>query len=562
MIRFLMFNIVVLLSLVQCVGTKKTSAPASAQADHKKPNVIFFIADDMYPWMFNNMKAGQNPDGSASNLTPNIDRLAAEGVWLENLRVVSPVCTPSRYNCLTGTYASRAQNKQFSAFTKQNEGQTVIQWNSFIVPGQNTMGTYFKSMGYATGFVGKNHVIESHGQVGEPGVKFDLMADPKDPKIKAELEARHSELQKDIKKCGFDYADRLYHNNPNWLGNRALAYQNMDWIAEGGLEFMEKNKNKPFFLYLATTIPHGPIDPEHSWMADRRITAKGILDKAPTVLPQPPVESIERRIKEAGLEGKKRENLLWLDDALGAVFDKLEKNGNLDNTIIVFFNDQGQQMKGSLYEGGLRSQAFIWKKGGFKVGKVLNDVVSNVDFLPTILELAGDNDIKNKKFDGKSFKRALDGENVPGRTSTYHELGYARAVIKDGFKYYAVRYPQYAMEFTPEQRKDTLEKYTKFRESFGEKGVSTDHMAPYGHLEMVPGGGDAEHNAYTTQPNYTSPDQLYDLRNDPKESKNLANDPNYAAKLKEMQAELQSYLNTLPGKYDLSKSQKSKPIKP
>jgi arylsulfatase A-like enzyme len=196
------------------------------------------------------------------------------------------------------------------------------------------------------------------------------------------------------------------------------------------------------------------------------------------------------------------------------------------------------------------------------VGKVMNDVVSNVDFLPTILELAGDNDVKNKKFDGKSFKRALDGENVPGRTSTYHELGYARAVIKDGFKYYAVRYPQYAMDFTPEQRKDTLEKYTKFRESFGEKGVSTDHMAPYGHLEMVPGGGDAEHNAYTTQPNYTSPDQLYDLRNDPKESKNLAYDPNYAAKLKEMQAELQSYLNSLPGKYNISNPVKSKPIKP
>jgi arylsulfatase A-like enzyme len=560
MLRNVFFGLLALCFFVQCSGVKHSKTESSASKS-KKPNIIFFIADDMYPWMFNNLKEGQNQDGSPANLTPNMDKLAAEGVWLENIRVVSPVCTPSRYNCLTGTYASRAQNKQFTDFTSQNDGQTVIQWNSFIVPGQKTMGSYFKELGYITGFVGKNHVIESHKQVGESGVTFDLMADPRQPKIKAELEYRHKELQKDVKKCGFDYADRLYHNNPNWLGNRALAYQNMDWIAEGGLQFMENNKDKPFLLYIASTIPHGPIDPEHSWMADRKITAKGILDNAPAVLPQPPVESIKKRIKDAGLEDKKRENLLWLDDALGAIFNRLEKDGNLDNTIIVFFNDQGQFMKGSLYEGGLNTEAFIWKKGGFKVGKVLTDDVMNVDFLPTLLELAGDT--KNvDKFDGKSFKKALDGLNIPARTSTYHELGYARAVIKDGFKYYAVRYPQWAMDFTPDQRKDTLAKYTKFRESFGEKGVSTDHMAPYGHLEMVPGGGDAEHNAYVNQPNYTSPDQLYDLKNDPKELRNLIDDPKYNQKLKELKAELQGYLNALPGKFDLTVPSKIRPIKP
>jgi len=542
------------------------------QVAKQKPNIIFFIADDMYPWMFNNLL--KEDSKKKKNLTPNIDRLAQEGVWLDNMKVVSPVCTPSRYNCLTANYASRATNESFLNFTKKNDGQTVIQWNSFIVPGKDkTMGTYFKDLGYTTGFVGKNHVIESKNQVGEWGVKFDLHADPKDPKVKAELEGRYKDLQKDIKKSGFDYAEKLYHNNPNWLGNRALAYQNMDWITEGGVEFIRQNKDKPFMLYFATTLPHAPLDPEHSWQADRRITAKGILDKAPEVLPQYKgelsaeqkekikkdpglepsirnIESIKRRIKAAGLEGENKENLLWLDDALGALFNELEKQGVLDNTIIVFFNDHGQNTKGTLYEGGVNSQAFIWKKGGFKAGSVLDVPVSNVDFLPTLLELAGDT-VKHP-FDGYSFKPALEGKKYQGRTSMYHELGYARAITKGKYKYYAVRYPKWAMNMSIEQRKDTLEKYSKFRESFGEHAISTDPMAPFGQLEMVPGGGGAEHAAYKSMPHFFDPDQFYDLEKDPHEQINLYNDPKYAKKIKELKNELKTkYLDKLPGKFDL-----------
>lgn len=543
------FSLIVITLLI--VGCKTdTSNTDTKPEENKKPNIVFFIADDMYPWMFNNTPEGQSPEGKPLNLTPAIDKLAAEGVWLENLKVVSPVCTPSRYNCLTGNYASRAINESFTGFTKINDGQTVIQWNSFLVPGQETIGTYFQNLGYKTGFVGKNHIIESMSQIGEGDNKPTLTADPTDPKVKDGLEYRYKELQKDIKKSGFDYAEALYHNNPNWLGIRALAYQNMDWIAEGGVDFIKKYNDNPFMLYIASTLPHAPLDPEHSWKSDRRITAKGILDKAPTVLPQPPVESLEKRIKEAGFEGKNRENLLWLDDAVGALFKQLEEEGVIDNTIVVFFNDHGQDFKGTLYEGGVNSQAFIWKQGGFKVGSVLDKPVSNVDFLPTLLDLAGETEDLDK-FDGKSFKSALEGKDFTGRTSMYHELGYARAVVKDGFKFYAVRYPKWAEEFTYEQRKDTLQKYTAFRESFGEHGMSDDPNAPYGQLEMVPGGGGAEHNAYLNHPNFSAKDQLYDIENDPKEQNNLINDPKYAEKLKMLKAELNKYIESLPGKFEL-----------
>ncbi len=240
---------------------------------------------------------------------------------------------------------------------------------------------------------------------------------------------------------------------------------------------------------------------------------------------------------------------MWLDDAVGALFNQLEKEGVLDNTIVVFFNDHGQDFKGTLYEGGVNSQAFIWKKGGFKVGNVLKDPVSNVDFLPTLLDFAGKPSDAN--FDGKSFKPALEGKEYKGRTSFYHELGYARAVVKDDFKYYAVRYPKWATDFTLEQRKDTLEKYTKFRESFGEHAISDNPNDPYGQLEMVPGGGGAEHNAYMNHPHFTEPDQLYDLKNDPEEKVNLINDPKYAEKLKELKAELKKYIESLPGKFEI-----------
>jgi len=579
------FERVLAIMLISIMFVGCSNNEQKKQKVKKKPNVVFFIADDMYPWMFNNIKIGQKNNGSPKNLTPAIDRIANEGVWLDNMTVVSPVCTPSRYNSQTGRYASRAVNHEFEDFTKANDGQTVIQWNSHIVPGKvKTMGDYFQEMGYKTGFVGKNHVIESLAQMGEDA-KPNLDADPLDPEVKAGLEHRYNELQKDIKKelqkdikkAGYDYAESLYHDNPNWLGIRALAYQNMDWIAQGGVDFIDEysNKEEPFMLYFATTLPHGPLDPPHSWLSDRRITAKGILDKAPTVLPQdkgelsaedkkliekdPGLEtsirlrnSLRNRVADAGLEGTSRENVLWLDDSVTALFNELEKTGELDNTIFVFFNDHGQNSKGTLYEGGINSECFIWKKGGFEVGSNLKPVVSNVDFLPTLIDLVG-GDSSDDNFDGSSFAAALEGKPYEERSSVYHELGYSRAIVKDGFKYYTVRYPKWAMNKTPAERQQMLDEYTAMRESFGEHAIATDATLPYGQLEMVPGGGGAEHNAYVAKANvFSDPNQFYDLKNDSNEEHNLINDPKYAEKIAELKKELkEKYLDKLPGKYDM-----------
>jgi len=549
---------IVLIGLILCCISCKEKEP--------KPNFVFIIADDMYPDMFNNLS-------DTVNLTPNLDRLTEEGVWLDNMKVVSPICTPSRYNCLTGNYASRATNRATLAGSKIAQGQVVIQWNNFIVPGRDkTLGTYFQNIGYKTGFVGKNHVIESTAQIGEKG-KSDFNADINDPKVIKGLEFRYKELQKDIKNSGFDYADGLYHNNPNWLGMKALISHNMDWVTEKGMEFIELNKEDPFMLYFATTLPHGPSGPKKSWKSDRRITPLGKLLCPPDVLPKHPTKltayyqqlvdedpdlepsirnyiSIHNRIRAANVTAKNRNNLLWMDDAIGALFDKLEDANVLDNTIIVFFNDHGQELKGTLYEGGINSQAFMWKKGGFGVGHIIQDPISNVDFLPTLLDFAGDKE-NLENFDGYSFKDVLECKPYSERSTMYHELGYTRALVKDGFKYYAVRYPEWSMKLTFEERKSMLEQRNAIKKNFGLPILTADPMAPFGQLVLIPGGEAVENPGYTTVPGYFDPDQFYDLNNDPDEQYNLIDDPRYIDKIAELKEELRKQLANLPGTFNL-----------
>lgn len=522
----LILTIILLLSVV----------PSFSQ---EKPNIIFFIADDMYPEMFNCL-----PEGKGKNLSPNLDRLAREGVLMENQYVVSPVCTPSRYNCLTGNYASRATNQQFLNRTKREEGQTVIQWNTFITEKDKILPHYLKELGYTTGMVGKNHVIEAKNLHRFP----DFNADAKNPEIKRKIEENYQKVQQAILNCGFDYADGIYHNNPNFIGVKELAVQNMDWIAEAGLEFIEQNKDKPFFLYFATTIPHGPSNAERSWLADPKITAKGYLEEAPDVLP--PRNTLTERLREAGITAQGKENVLWLDDALGALLDELEENNILDNTIVFFFNDHGQHAKGTLYQGGVHDPGIIWRSNGFKCGNSSDAKVMNVDFAPTILDFAGGKNV-NSYFDGISFKPVLEDKSTQSRESLYFELGYARGVMKGDYKYIALRYPDYAENRTPEERRAALDAYNKSREFRSMEIVNRDPEKPYSHLEIVPGGGSAEHASYGKLPGYFDHDQLYNLKEDPGELNNLANEPNYAEKMKEMQKELQKYLDELPGEFKL-----------
>jgi len=510
---------------------------AASQTNDARPNIIFFIADDMLPKHFNCL-----PQGKGKNLTPNIDRLAKEGTLMLEQHVASPICTPSRYNVLTGNYASRANNAWFKQTTAK-EGQTIVEFNTHIIASDTTLPKLLQQAGYTTGMTGKNHVVDVHNLKRFPN--FDASA--KAPENVSKLKANHDQVCQAIREVGFDFVDNVYHNNPNFLGLHEVAVQNMDWVTAGGVEFLKQDHDEPFFLYIATTVPHGPTAEKRSWNANPLITAVGYLDKSPTV--QPARHTIPTRLKAAGFPvNDNTANMLWVDDALGALIGTLEASGELDNTIIFFFSDHGQNSKGTVYQGGVHDPSIVWKKGGFAVGATSDALVSIVDFAPTILDMAGF-DHSDVSFDGKSFLPYLNGAQQEEGRILYFELGYARGVRKGDWKYMAIRYPDAVENMTLEERTQVLYEWNAERRRKHLNTVTEDPSQPFSHLTAIPGGGDAEKRSTGSYPGYFDRDQLYNLSADPREQVNVANHPEYAQKLAEMKAELQQQLNTLPGNF-------------
>jgi arylsulfatase A-like enzyme len=418
--------------VLSLAGLNRPAAHAHLDHQHdQRPNIVFFIADDMLPQHFNCLSKGKD-----KYLTPNLDRLAREGTIMLQQHVVSPVCTPSRYNVLTGNFGSRAQNPWFKQITKKN-GQSIVEFNTHILPTDRTLPALLKSAGYTTGMTGKNHVVEVDNL--KRFKNFDGSA--KDPANIALLKANHDHTRQAMREIGFDFADSVYHNNPSFLGLHEVAVQNMDWITDAGVRFLNQAHEAPFFLYFATTVPHGPTQAKRSWNADPRLTAIGYLDKPLSV--QPARETIPKRIRAAGLPlNDNTANLLWLDDALGALLDTLEANGKIDNTVIFFFNDHGQLAKGTVYQGGVHNPSIVWRKGGFPVGSSLSSPRFQSSILPPPSSTSLKSTVRTQDFDGQSFLPYLEGKTPPKERQLYFELGYARGIRIGNWKYMAIRYPE------------------------------------------------------------------------------------------------------------------------
>ena len=521
-----------------------STAFGMAKTADRQPNVIFFITDDMLPHHFNFLSGTER-----KILTPTIERLAEGGTVMLNQYTVSPLCTPSRYSCLMGRYPSRADNPFFLQTTQKNDGQTYVEFNTHVIESDKSIARLLKDAGYVTGFVGKNHVIE----VQDLKRASDYDSSARLPENVSFLKANHDHVCQGIREVGFDYVDRVYHNNPDFLGLYEVAVHNMDWITEGGINFIDQyhDRDEPMFLYFATTLPHGPTEAKRAWNADPLLSAVGYLDKPVAV--QPARGTIPERIKAAGLKVTDDAcNMLWVDDALGALVDKLEEVGELDNTVIFFFNDQWMESKGTVYQGGVHTPSIVWRDGGFPVGATSDALINSIDFTPTILDVA---QVPYKKidFDGESFLPYLNGKQQdPGRI-LYFELGYGRGVIKGKWKYMEIRYPAEVANMTMDERKKLLDDWNANRIRKHMEIVTEDPAAGFSHLTAIPGGGHAEAKSTGTShyPGYYDPNQLYDLSKDPREQKNLSTDPEHKQKLEEMQRELHKVLDALPGTFAL-----------
>ena len=468
----------------------------------RKPNVVIIYTDD------HNFEHIAVYGGKV--LTPNLDRIANSGARFNRFHVSSPVCTPSRYSLLTGRYAVRSKFLQQHQSTDQ---PAFIRWNTFLSREEKTSAHLFREAGYATGMVGKYHLGGEFGYLGG-----DERHD--DPAVRDTITAIYKKWQQHVREvAGFDYVESLYGNNLHIIGvPRSMQYHNMEWITKGAVDFIDRYKDQPFFLYMATTLPHVP-GPLESLKADPRITAAGMLE-VPITGVQPFRESVLERTRSAGITDENAP-LTWLDDGIGAVLDRLEEYGLLEHTIIVFASDhQSPRAKMTCYEDAANAPAAIMWQGKIRPGQVHDALVSNVDIVPTLLEMAGIDQPADYQTDGKSWVGLLNGRVSSLHESLYLEVVYQRAVVTKEWKYIAVRFPDSVNEMiTPDNRREfTIE---------GRRGQD-------------------RYQNDTIFPGYYDDDQLYDLCNDRGEQHNLANDPDYSDKLEEMKRLMRAYSADLP----------------
>ncbi|UCD29591.1 MAG: sulfatase-like hydrolase/transferase [Planctomycetota bacterium] len=477
-----------------------------------KPNVVFILTDDQ---AYHTMKCW-----GGDVYTPHIDSLASEGMRFTNAFTATTVCAPSRYGFLTGTYAGRCAHADVLAVYPRGTINRISNLPMVLEDDKPDIARLLKGAGYVTGMVGKWHLGPTHIEDVNQWAKYGLKryppdADPYHPEMAKKLRFNQKQLCKFIKKqAGFDYVASAYIANSKELHCRALDVHNPEWVIKSAVDFIEHNRKKPFFLYVAPTLHHGP-HPSRSLDVDPRLTGEGIVDYHLNLMP--PRSGIKERVKAVGVDPKMA-YCTWLDDSVGAILKKLDRFGIAENTIVIYTTDHGLEFKSSLYDrGGVRIPMMIRWKGTIKAGQNCSIPVQNIDLVPTLLDVCGVEVPARVKFDGRSFKRILLGEGKPIHDSLYFEIGYARAVQVENWKYIAVRIPG-KMEARAERRGNKI------------YYISNNHL----------GKNAAKH------PNYFDTDQLYDLSKDPGELYNLASDHRYADKLKEMKQHLRRYLDTFP----------------
>ena len=508
-----------------------------------KPNIVFIMTDDQssIPLRDSDNQNQSRPfgfNGDSKVYTPIIDDLANNGMVFNNAFVSSSICSPSRYSILTGRYAGRSEGTSFiNNFPLGNLSRIAnnieLEENKTNVPKQ------LQNVGYKTAFIGKSHIIDhnvlgSYTEGNNGFMAYSKTADPYTSSVSDAMKFNHDKWSNRMKEFGFDVVDAFYAANLRELKNDALNIHNVEYKNKAVLDFIDNAGDDPFFVYYSETIPHGPSP---YWTrngeyyagldADVNMTSKGVLTQDYSYLPTR--DQIKNEIN--GIAGKDPRHawLRWFDHAVGAVVDKLREKGKLDNTLIIITSDHGDFNKGKStnYEGGIKVPLMMYWKNGISTTGTYNELVQNIDFAPTFLDLAGV-DLSNSETDGTSLKEVItNNSQVPVHDHLFFELGYSRAIRTKDWKYVTVRYP------------DGVNTKIANGETFN--GLNgTQVPVPY-YIPNVSLGG----LAAAQYPLYNIKDQLFDLKNDPYEKVNLFDtEPVKATELRNtLRTELLSFPN-------------------
>jgi arylsulfatase A-like enzyme len=436
------------LALVSVAILLAVAGAPAANAQDKKPNIVVIMGDDIGMW-----NIGAYHHGMMAGRTPNLDKLAKEGMLFTDYYAEAS-CTAGRANFITGELPIR------TGMTTVGQAGAKIGLPAEAV----TIATVLKSMGYATGQFGKNHLGDLnqflpcvHGFDEFFGYLYhlDAMEDPAHPNYPQDL--LNVVGPRNMVHCwATDTVDSTVM--PRWgeIGKQkiedagTLYPKRMETVDEEitdlSIKFMEKAKsdNKPFFVWINPTRMHivTHLSPKYEAL---RNAQNGWSEE------------------EAGMAE--------MDDNIGVVMNKLKGMGVDDNTIVLFTTDNGTELftwpdggqtpfaqsKGTVLEGGFRVPAILRWPGHVPAGSDQNGIFSGLDWLPTFVAAAGNPNItdellKGKQIGDRTYKNHLDGYNqmaaITGQgPSARHEIFYlgestVGAIRIDDYKFRFIDQPQ------------------------------------------------------------------------------------------------------------------------
>lgn len=347
--------------------------PSGAE-EPRRPNILLILADDLG-------YGDLSIQGSQRVQTPNIDRLAREGVRFTNSYANSSICAPTRAALMTGRYQQRSG---YSGFTGPMRLQ--VETDRGLDVEQRLMPELLQGAGYVTGAIGKWHLgINEPYRPNRRG--FD--------EFFGFLHGAHDYIQWDSERFG-----PIYRNAEPVQGSGYLT----DAFSDEALAFLERHQEVPFFLYLSYNAVHSPLQVRNTYR--ERVLAQAPDDPFPR-----DKESARVSCLAMGLA---------LDVGIGRVLDKLDELGLSERTLVVFANDNGgvegvsdnrpfRGGKVSMFEGGLRVPFFMRYPGTLKAGSSFAPVVSTMDLMPTFLALAGAELPEDLALDGKDLMPFLEG---------------------------------------------------------------------------------------------------------------------------------------------------------
>jgi hypothetical protein len=256
-------------------------------------------------------------------------------------------------------------------------------------------------------------------------------------------------------------------------------------------------------------------------MEHPRVSGEGMLDKPPEVMTDR--RELLKQLEAKGLDPEQgHAGYAQVDDSIGAILKKLDELGIADNTLIVFTSDHGSNMKGSLFnfDGTCVPWIMRWP-GAIKAGAECDELVQNIDLAPTFFDLACAKVPDKYIMDGRSLKPLFTGgKPQQWRDHLYFEMGSGRAVCTKDFKYIAVRYPKERIAEIKKARPETLPKLMAY---IGRMGIGTRGAQ---------------------NPGFFDYDQLYNVKQDAKEQRNLAGKPDYSERLEKMRGMLKKDLES------------------